>query len=194
MLFTKQTNDQTSDEVLIQRFREGNDLEVLGMLYNRYIHLVYGVCLKYLKNREDSQDAVIQIFEVLIKEVPKHEIRMFKSWLHGVTRNFCLMQLRSASNKKSKGLVSFDESFMENASELHPIDIEPTIDKSKDLVACLETLKKEQKQCVELFYYQQQCYREIAESIKVNEKKVKSFIQNGKRNLKNCLEQKGRKL
>ena len=103
MLFTKHKDPDASDEVLIQRFRKGDDLGVLGMLYNRYIHLVYGVCLKYLKNREDSQDAVMQIFEVLIKEVPKHEIRVFKSWLHGITRNFCLMQLRSASNKKSKG-------------------------------------------------------------------------------------------
>ena len=193
MLFTKHKDPKASDEVLIQRFRNGNDLEVLGVLYNRYIHLVYGVCLKYLKNREDSQDAVMQIFEVLIKEVPRHEIRTFKSWLHGVVRNFCLMQLRSATNKKNKELVSFDEGFMENTSVVHPIDIEPTIDTSKDLIECLKTLKQEQKQCVVLFYYQQQCYREIAESIMVDEKKVKSFIQNGKRNLKNCLEQKGKR-
>ena len=190
VLFTKHKEPQSSDEALIQRFRKGNDLEVLGVLYNRYIHLVYGVCLKYLKNREDSQDAVMQIFEVLIKEVPKHEIRVFKSWLHGVTRNFCLMQLRSATNKKTKELISFEERFMENASELHPINIEPSIDTSKALVECLEGLKQEQKKGVELFYYEQQCYREIAETMQVDEKKVKSFIQNGKRNLKNCLEQK----
>lgn len=188
MLFTKHTDSQASDEVLIQRFRKENDLEVLGVLYNRYLHLVYGVCLKYLKNREDSQDAVMQIFEVLIKEVPKHEIRVFKNWLHGVTRNFCLMQLRSASSKKNKQLVTFEESFMENDLEMHPIDEDELQDKSESLTKCLDALKKEQKQTVELFYYSGRCYREIAVELNIEEKKVKSFIQNGKRNLKLCLE------
>ena len=188
MLFTKQKKIHASDEELIRRFQNENDMEVLGVLYNRYLHLVYGVCLKYLKNREDSQDAVIQIFEVLIKEVPKHEIRTFKSWLHGVTRNFCLMQLRAASSKKTKQLVTFEESFMENSQEVHPLDEDLSDNKSLALTKCLDTLKKEQKQTVELFYYSGQCYREIASELNIEEKKVKSFIQNGKRNLKLCLE------
>lgn len=188
MLFAKQKNIPASDEELIQRFRNEDDMEVLGVLYNRYLHLVFGVCLKYLKNREDSQDAVMQIFEVLIKEVPKHEIRTFKSWLYGVTRNFCLMQLRSASSKKTKQLVTFEESFMENAQEMHPLDEDLSDNKSAALAKCLDTLKKEQKQSVELFYYSGQCYREIASELNIEEKKVKSFIQNGKRNLKLCLE------
>ena len=188
MLLVKHKDQNASDEELIQRFCIKNDLEVLGVLYNRYLHLVYGVCLKYLKNREDSQDAVMQIFEILIKEIPKHEIRVFKSWLHGVSRNFCLMKLRKETSLKNKK-ISFSETvIVENEEQLHPIDSKESTVKTKLLAECLKTLKKEQKQSVELFYYSKQCYREIAEELKIEEKKVKSFIQNGKRNLKLCLE------
>jgi len=192
VLFTKHTNPNASDEELIQRFCDKNDMEVLGVLYNRYLHLVYGVCLKYLKNKEDSQDAVIQIFEVLLKEVPKHEIRVFKSWLHGVTRNFCLMKLRKEASLKNKETSFSDATFMENQEELHPLDDVGSENKSKALTDCLESLKKEQKQTIELFYYSEQCYKEIATELKIEEKKVKSFIQNGKRNLKLCLEGRGK--
>ncbi len=85
---------QLSDEELLREFRAGSDLEILGELYSRYMHLVYGVCLKYLKERDDSMDAVMQIFEKLIIEIPRHEIENFSSWLHVVTRNHCLMHIR----------------------------------------------------------------------------------------------------
>jgi len=179
---------KTSDEVLVQRFQKENDLEVLGVLFDRYMHLVYGVCLKYLKNREESQDAVMQIFEVLIKEVPRHEIQVFKSWLYGVSRNFCLMKLRSETSKKNKEKLYNAELFMENQQELHPIDKEE-INLEGSLKKCLKSLKQEQQKCVQLFYYEKKSYREIADELKLEEKKVKSFIQNGKRNLKICIEQ-----
>lgn len=188
MKFFKNKPHTSSDEVLVQRFQKENDLEILGALFDRYMHLVYGVCLKYLKNREDSQDAVMQIFEVLIKELPRHEVRVFKSWLYGVTRNFCLMKLRSDVSKKNKEKVFTSDFFMENQQEIHPIDSEDE-DLEGALIKCIKKLKEEQQKCVELFYYKKKNYRQIAEELQFEEKKVKSFIQNGKRNLKICIEQ-----
>lgn len=86
--------NKKSDEELLKEFASSGDLEVLGELYSGYMHLVYGVCLKYLKEREESMDAVMQIFEKLITEIPKYKIENFKGWLFIVTKNFCLMQLR----------------------------------------------------------------------------------------------------
>ena len=177
-----------TDSELLDRFCAKNDLEVLGVLYKRYMHLVYGVCLKYLRQREESQDAVMQIFEVLVKEVPKHEIQVFKSWLYGVSRNFCLMKLRKASSGKVLKLTLFDDNFVESTTEMHPLDEVEADQKNKALQKCLSTLKEQQRKCVELFYYAQKCYKEIAMELSVDEKKVKSNIQNGKRNLKICLE------
>jgi RNA polymerase sigma-70 factor (ECF subfamily) len=153
--------------------------------------LVYGVCLKYLKNREESKDAVMQIFEKLIAEIPKQKIENFRNWLHVVTKNYCLMQLRSQKTQDVRISEWMADSgiFMENSSFLHPIDEDgQTLD--IDLANCIEKLKGEQKQCIQQFYYENRCYNEIARNLDLDEKKVKSHLQNAKRNLKLCLEEK----
>ena len=183
---------EKADEELLSDYLKNRDLEILGELYQRYMHLVYGVCLKYFKERERSKDGVTQIFEKLLVEVDKHEIRNFKNWLYVVTKNHCLMELRRT--KPGKTLMVSDEKelavFMENEPELHPIDREPDEIDEKALNECIEKLKDEQKQCIRLFYFENMSYREICSTLNLEEKKVKSFIQNGKRNLKICLERK----
>ncbi|MGQ8336676.1 RNA polymerase sigma factor [Sunxiuqinia sp. A32] len=189
--FRKKKAEQ-SDENLLADFIENRDMDSLGELYGRYMHLVYGVCLKYFKDRERSKDAFIQLFEKLVVEIDKHEIRNFKSWLFVVTRNHCLMELRKS--KQGKIVVLGDENelvgFMENEVELHPIDKEPDERNEDALKDCIERLKKEQKDCIRSFYFENKSYREICSELNMEEKKVKSFIQNGKRNLKICLESK----
>jgi RNA polymerase sigma-70 factor (ECF subfamily) len=155
------------------------------------MHLVYGVCLKYLKNREESMDAVMQIFEKLITEIPRHSINNFKSWLHVVTKNYCLMQIRSHKSQAEKinDWINDPLIFMETSQVLHPID-EDEYNMEDALKDCIERLKNEQKECIRLFYYESRCYNEIADSMGLDEKKVKSHLQNAKRNLKLCLEEK----
>jgi len=180
-----------SEEELIDEFTSTGDPEVLGELYSSYMHLVYGVCLKYLRDREESMDAVMQIFEKLVTEIPKQKIENFRSWLHVVTRNYCLMQLRSrkAQNEKHNEWLLDPGNFMENSSGLHPIDKdEPNMEKA--LADCIEKLKDEQKKCIMQFYFEDKCYNEIAKNLSIDENKVKSHLQNGKRNLKLCIEGK----
>ena len=184
-------NSQNSDEDLLRAFTSKGELEVLGELYSRNMHLVYGVCLKYLRDREESLDAVMQIFEKLIIEIPKQRIENFRSWLYVVTKNYCLMKLRSQKIQTERINEWMADSlvFMENNQGLHPIDDdEPDIDKA--LADCIEKLKGEQKECIHQFYYENRCYNEIAVNMGLDEKKVKSHLQNAKRNLKFCLEEK----
>ena len=189
--FPGRTKKDKNDEELLEEFTSSGSLEVLGELYSGYMHLVYGVCLKYLKNREDSMDSVMQIFEKLITDIPKQKIENFRSWLHVVTKNYCLMQLRSGKSydEKFSEWVQDQETFMENSNYLHPIDDEK-YDNKEALADCIERLKTEQKECIRLFYYESRCYSEIAMNLGIDEKKVKSHLQNGKRNLKLCIEEK----
>jgi len=150
--------------------------------------LVYGLCMKYLKNREDSQDAVMQIFEVLINDVPRFEIRNFKSWLYGVSRNHCLMKIRKDHGEKNRREKISAEMFMESAEVVHLFADNEDEEIQLKLKACLGKLKDDQRRSVELFYYEHRCYKEIADILKSDENKVKSHIQNGKRNLRICLE------
>ena len=185
--FSAHNTDDLSDQELISRYKNNGDIKWVGKLYDRYAHLVYGVCLKYLQNREESKDAVMQIFEKIIEELRTHEVVNLKSWLYVVSRNFCLMEIR-----KRKKIVDISEAseknedlFMESADDMHPI--EERLDDIK-LKKCLEELNNEQKRCIELFYYKEKCYKEISEITKYDIKKVKSYMQNGKRNLKNCMD------
>ena len=190
MLEISGKHKEKSDEELLEKFRLLGNLDLLGELFARYMHLVYGVSLKYFKDRDEAQDAVMNIFEKLITDLPKHKVQNFKSWLYVLTKNHCLMEIRSrkSTDRKLEGL-KIEQEFMESADELHPIDREH--DSIEDaLKNCIEKLKSEQKQCIELFYYKKLCYQEVAEKLNMDEKKVKSYLQNGKRNLKICLEGK----
>lgn len=143
--------------------------------------------MKYLENRDDAKDAVTSIFEKLIIDLPKHEVDNFKSWLYVLTKNFCLMKIRSgkSESRKIESWQSEQDLFVESVEELHPID-----ENEMNLILqhCIKRLKGEQQQCISLFYYDNKSYKEIAVLLKMEEKKVKSFIQNGKRNLKICIE------
>lgn len=187
MKFIKNTSafKDYDDLALIAEYKKNGSLEVLGFLYNRYMHLVYGVCLNYLKDEEASKDAVMQIFEELVLKLKVHQVQNFKSWLHVVTRNHCLMVLRKLSKNNT---ISIEEVFVEKDEFVH-LDIEDT--KEKQLTAmerCMDGLVDEQRICVDLFYLQEKCYKDIAEITGFELVKVKSYIQNGKRNLKICIE------
>lgn len=172
------------DAALIREYKDSGKLDYLAALYQRYMNLVYGVCLRYF-DEEASKDAVMQIFEELIAKVKQHEIQNFKSWLHVLTRNHCLMKLRSAKNKEGREISL---SLMENESLGHHengVSIESHL---QGMEKCLETLPEEQKRSVDLFYLKEKSYREVADMTGYDMNKVKSYIQNGKRNLKICME------
>ncbi|RAJ25534.1 RNA polymerase sigma-70 factor (ECF subfamily) [Pedobacter cryoconitis] len=173
------------DAALLLRYKSTGSLDALGTLYNRYMHLVYGVCLNYFKEEEASKDAVMQIFEELVVKLKIHEVQNFKSWLHVLTRNHCLMALRKLAKSNT---VSIDDTFVENTDFVH-LDIDDTKETQLTVMEkCMETLTEEQRKSVDLFYLQEKCYKEVAEITGYEMVKVKSYIQNGKRNLKICIE------
>jgi RNA polymerase sigma-70 factor (ECF subfamily) len=180
----------STDEEILSRYLESGNLDVLGELYSRYIHLVYGVALKYLSDREAAKDATMQVFEKLIVEIPRHRVENFRSWLYVLTKNHCFMQLRTEkSQARMHEKWKTEQENMESGEEMHPLD-EECENLEGALRECMNRLKDEQRRCIELFYYKKQCYKEISDQLNLPEKKVKSHLQNGKRNLRICLEEK----
>jgi RNA polymerase sigma-70 factor (ECF subfamily) len=175
--------DNTNDEIQLNNYRNSGDIAVLGSLFEKYVPLIFGVCLKYLKDEDTSKDAVMGIFEELIVKVRQHDIRQFRSWVYVLSRNYCLMQLRSG---KKAEVISLDE-VMEFIPFLHP-DGNNREEALKALERCMEKLTAVQKQSIGLFYLKEKCYKEIADMTGFSLNDVKSYIQNGKRNLKLCME------
>lgn len=173
-----------TDEALIAEHKLGNP--GIAELYGRYKNLVFGSCLKYLKNKADADDAVSEIFELIDKKLKTHEVASFKSWLYTVTRNYCIEILRKRNRHRDK--INKAES-MYSETVFHPDDI---VDEElvKILENCIEALPLKQRKTIDLFYYQKVTYKEIANKMGLSWDKVRSFMQNGRRNLKNCLENK----
>ena len=162
-------------------------MTVLGELYQRYMELVYGVCLKYFKEPETAKDSVIQIFEELVSKLKKHEVENFKGWLHQVAKNHCLMQLRTPKNLK---IVEFKSEFVQNEENVHLNGVFEKEENFQKLEYCLGTLTPDQQEAVRLFYLEGKCYNEIVEIMGQDWNYVRSCIQNGRRNLKICMETK----
>ena len=176
-----------SDTELVSAYRQSGDLKVLGELYQRYMELVYGVCLKYLKEAELSQDAVMQIFEELVSKLKKHEVENFRGWLHQVAKNHCLMQLRTPKNLKT---VALPPLLMQNEEDVHLNGVMEKEENFQKLEKCIASLSDEQRTMIKLFYLEGKCYNEIVEITGLEWNHVRSSIQNGRRNLKLCMEKK----
>ncbi|MBI3512018.1 MAG: sigma-70 family RNA polymerase sigma factor [Bacteroidetes bacterium] len=181
-----------SDNELVSRFRETNDNVCIGELFKRYRHLVFGVCMKYLSDEDESQDVQMHVFEKLLKDLHRHDVEQFKGWLYTVTKNECLMYLRSRKSKKAhlQELKKDLDGVMETQHSMHPDGVTDTELQLRKMENSLSNLGDNQRRCLELFYLEKKCYREVAESTGFSLNEVKSFIQNGKRNLKILLEKK----
>ncbi|MDB5252512.1 MAG: polymerase sigma70 factor [Flaviaesturariibacter sp.] len=188
--FLTNSTSPATDEELAAQYRQSGDLQVLGALYSRYMDLVYGVCLKYLKEPEDAKDSVLALFEELVTKLQKHEVAQFRPWLYQVARNHCLMKLRS---QKGKAGVKIDLSLVQSEESGHLDEGAGKEEQFRVMEYCLEQLPPEQRRMVDLFYLQGKCYNEIAAQTQVEWGRVRSAIQNGRRNLKICMEKQVRK-
>ncbi len=188
-LFTKKK--YPSDEALALVYYQTGDKELLGDLFEKHVKTVFGVCLFYFKDKDVAKDAVMQIFEKLISELRKTEVKNFKGWLSFVVRNYCISEIRKSKSRifVSETYLDFElkDATLEEEEKIASIDDEQMIEYMKD---CLDEIKPNQKACIELFYLQNLSYQEISDQTKMTLNEVKSQIQNGKRNLKILIDKK----
>ncbi len=179
-----------TDAELLSLYRNTGDKNHVGTLYKRYAHLVFGLSMKYFRNEDQAADAVNQIFIKLFDVLLKHQVEYFKSWLYTFSKNYCLMELRSAKSGLRKAL-EYNTDFktiVENAEESH-LNANDRESEFAMLEKALAGLEEKQRECVELFYLKGRSYDEIVRSTGYDMNKVKSYIQNGKRNLKIAMEE-----
>jgi RNA polymerase sigma-70 factor (ECF subfamily) len=181
------SHSSLADKELVSLYKESGDMAVLGELYQRYMELVYGVCLKYFKESELAKDSVMQIFEELVVKLKKHEVENFRGWLHQVAKNYCLMQLRTPKNMKT---VEFKAEFVQSEENVHLNGVLEKEENFKIMEYCLGVLAAEQREAIRMFYLEGKCYNEIVELTGQEWNHVRSLIQNGRRNLKNCMDKK----
>jgi RNA polymerase sigma factor (sigma-70 family) len=178
-----------TDQELLERYYADRNNAWLGILLPRYTLLLLGVCMKYLKQEEEARDCVQQIFVKVITELSKYKVEYFKSWIYTIARNHCLMKLRDQPGRPAALNESMLAAWDDEAGKSRHLEKDQLLEMMEQ---SLQELGKEQKLCVILFYLEKKSYQEIAASTRFTQMQVKSYIQNGKRNLKLLMEKKGR--
>jgi RNA polymerase sigma factor (sigma-70 family) len=183
--------DQETDAALVQRYTKDADSNALGVLYARYMPLIYGICLKYINDTASAEDAVMHVYEQVARKLAESDVQNFKAWVCTVARNHCLMQLRKDKTMPIEHIDPmqtqlFDSPdaawYTEDATEREAL--------LRRLEDCLAVLPEVQRAKVVMFYFEEKSYQEISQDTQTEAGMVRSHIQNGRRNLRNCMEQK----
>jgi RNA polymerase sigma factor (sigma-70 family) len=192
----KKNHKELDDKELISLYRQKGDGKAMGSLFERYSHLVFGVCMKYFRDEDASKDATLQIFEKTMQDLKRFDIDKFSAWIHRVARNHCLMQLRS-----QKIMIPVDEEYgispdrkMGPGFSVSPEETDDTEAQLTLLEEAIRALSEDQRICIELFYLKRYCYQDVSEIAGFTLNEVKSHIQNGKRNLKMYMMKKNHEL
>ncbi|MBK6930183.1 MAG: sigma-70 family RNA polymerase sigma factor [Saprospirales bacterium] len=187
--FRSNSPGSLTDDALLARYKASGETRYLGALYARYMPMVYGVCLKILRDPGKSEDAVMAIYEELVYKAREHQVESFRGWLYVLARNHCLMEWRK--NKRRPTDYHAPEDMVYYDAVEGAFDVELPVQSVKPLEKCLDALPKQQRTSVEMFYFEEKSYKDIAQLLSEEIGKVRSYIQNGRRNLKICLEKAG---
>ncbi len=193
MWLFKKTPPKNNEELLLL-YRQTGDQKLFAELFKEHVTSVYGTCIFYLKDKDEAKDAVMQIFEKLLEDLKKTEVRNFKAWLGFVVRNHCISTLRKRNttlkNTSSYYDFEYEDALYEEELKIEKINDELLLNYMQE---CLSELKENQRNCVQFFYLHSLSYAQISEKTKLSINEVKSHIQNGKRNLKLLIEEKLKK-
>lgn len=174
-----------SDAELIERYRYSYDNAYIGELFQRYSHMLFGVCLKYTKNEQEAKDMVMDVFEKVLTDLKRHQVENFRTWIYTVAKNQCLMAYRKEKRveERHEAYINLSKEIMESDIPVH-LNGESEEETDRKLNVAIEALNTEQKECIRLFYFEKKSYEEIESQTGYTFKQVKSYLQNGKRNLK----------
>jgi RNA polymerase sigma-70 factor (ECF subfamily) len=178
--------EKLSDDELIGYYKSSGEPYYAGILFQRYTRHLAVVTHKYMKKQADAEDALMEVFEIILKDLKTHTIGNFRAWAYSVTKHNCLKKIKSANDRKFKPESALKQVADDTNYDFDPYLLDNQID---DLKKAISNLGAEQRICIDLFYLQEKSYKEVAEITGYTLHEVKSYLQNGKRNLKGFLTQ-----
>ena len=172
--------NRRDESSLLLKYLKTNDLSYLLELYRPYMHLVYGLAFKYVKDPKQSQEIVYCIFKKLIKDIKRQEVRVFGNWLYNLSLDFC-KQWRDRGRTESDQIVALGGSTqtpVEFYDDKDDDSFEEEISSMEDEVM---RIKSQQEKCSQLFFKEQRCFQEIADITGWEVSEIKYHVKNAKR-------------
>jgi RNA polymerase sigma-70 factor (ECF subfamily) len=145
---------------------------------------IFNYLLKILRNREDAEDILQEVFIAFYKKMGYVNENTYTSYLYKTAHNKALNKIKS--NKKTKNLmVPYDN--IDNMKEIEPE--KPDDLKNKIIRNAFTKLKSKEAYILELQFYQKMKYKEIAEYLSTTVSAIDSQLVRAKKKLKKYIMQ-----
>lgn len=171
--------DQLSDEEVFALVQSANDQLAFKTLYGRYNKRIYAYCLRVLGNREDANDVFQIIAMAIYDKRDSFKDGSFVAWLFTITRNTCLKAVR---NRRTTTELN---------EEIHT---KPDISSFSDdfilkdsLHRAVQSLQDEFREALELRYFDDLSYEQIAACLGITESLAKIRVFRAKKQIASIL-------
>ena len=166
-----------ADEELFSYFQSHDDRAAFQILYERYSRRVFGYCLRTFSNKEISKDVFQRVMFNIVAKKDNFISGNFLSWLMIVTRNECLMEKRS---RKIKEEIT-DRTITSDSLSNYDVYL------CDHIRTAIDTLPEDYREIIELRYFDDFTYEEIAELLGVTLSLVKVRLFRAKKQLSQIL-------
>ncbi len=175
---------QMTDDQCLKRIAAGEE-EPFQVLFERYGELVFGYCVKLLKDRERAEDASQEAWVKIIKNANKYECQgKFRAWLLQITRNTCFSLFRDLKKNRTEDVSDHE---IEDMSQKSILDLMSAEENKAKLKKCIEDLPENQRLALLVWMTEDKSYEEIAEHMQTSVSAVKSLLFRSRQSLKEML-------
>lgn len=166
----------TSESELISGCQK-QDAKIQNLVYNTYASKVFGICKRYMKDREHAEEMTMNTFLTVFQKINQFKNQgSFEGWVLRIAVNCCLMELRKKTNFNHEYPLDQLQSTIEN-EVLNDLD-------GNDIEKMLQLLPEGSRIIFNLYVMEGYKHSEIAEKLNISEGTSKSQLNYAKEKLK----------
>ncbi|HOF15355.1 MAG TPA: sigma-70 family RNA polymerase sigma factor [Bacteroidales bacterium] len=191
------TKKSQRDCLLIREALENNNQQAYAELMEYYREAIYLMMLKMVNNPYDAEDLTIEAFGKAFRNLSQYtDSNAFSTWLFKIASNNCIDFLR----KKRLNLVMLDQSYENEEGDPITMDIQDSMPNPEEYLCDKEhkasmrkvvaKLKPHYRQLIELRYFEELSYDEIATRMQLPLGTVKAKLFRAKHMLQSILKNK----
>lgn len=170
-----------SDQDYINLVLAGN-ANAFANLVDRYKEMVFTLCLRMLRNREEAEEAAQDTFIKTFKSLERYKgDAKFSTWLYKIAYNNCLDRLKK--QKRRAPVVSLEITGENAASLSNVFDSIDESDKKKTINECLNLMEPEERFLLILYYLEEKSLKEISDIMNINTNNLKIKLFRGRKKL-----------
>jgi RNA polymerase sigma-70 factor (ECF subfamily) len=164
------------------------DRDALRQLYEATSAKLFGVCLRILSDREESEDVMQEVYVTVWRRADRYDVARASvvTWLSTIARNRAIDRLRARGPLAYADPVE-DLQIVDDAAGADAL-LEATDDQRR-LQVCLDELDERTRGVIRTAFFEGVTYEALAQRLDAPLGTVKSWIRRGLARLKGCLEQ-----